>query len=120
MPKKEVPKFGDHEQIQFVGLNDMTGEEQEVVQTLSAEHYTNIKRELQGIQGMLVHAKVHDKGGKRLYSFTAKLTMPGKMIEASNDADWDLPKALHKIYNDIKQQVIHTFHTDVSYHKSYC
>jgi preprotein translocase subunit SecA len=120
MPEKEVPKFGEKEMIQFIGLNDFTGEEQAVIQQLSTEHYQNIKRELHNVQGMHVHAKVQDKGGKRHYSFHVRLIVPTKTIEACNDSDWDLPRALHKAFNDVKQQVIHTFHTDVSHHKSYC
>ena len=121
MPNKEIPKYGTDVVIQFVGLNDLTIEEQEIVQKLSTEYYAKIKREMASTTGAIVHIKHYEKeGGRRKYTLHVRVNVPTKIIESTEADDWDLARAVHIAFEEILQQIRHTFHTDVSHHKSYC
>lgn len=107
------------EQIQFVGLNDLDAEEQYTVQKLSAEYYQKIKRGLKNDLTLLVHIKCYDKGGKRKkYCIHVRCLSPiKKTIESCRAHEWDLPRAVHKAFTDIQNQVRHTFKSDTSRRK---
>ena len=53
--KKEIPKYGTSEVMQFVGLNELTGEEQDAVNQISTAEFEKVKRELKNIMSMVVH-----------------------------------------------------------------
>jgi hypothetical protein len=115
-----VPK----EIIQFVGLKDATPEEQETINDLSTEYFTKIKRDLPGMSDMVVHLKtygdIEDKQKRRKYSLHVRAVDPRNVFESGKSDDWDLPRALHKSFQDIQKQIQHKLHTDVSHHKTYC
>jgi len=111
---KEVPKFGTQEVIQFVGVNCLSAEEQEVIQRLTTENYEKIKRDLRNITNMTVHVKCYEKeGNRKKYSMHVKVIAPTKEFNSSKADDWELPRALHKAFNDIRSQIQHRMHTDV-------
>jgi ribosome-associated translation inhibitor RaiA len=109
---KIVPKFGTHEQVQFVGVNELSPEEQALVSRLSTEHYEKLQRTLKTIENMTVHVKHYEKtGGKRKFSLHVRIKAPTKaVIESCTSDDFDLARALHKAFEDLKTQVEHRFH----------
>jgi len=116
MPKKVVPKFGVHETIQFVGLNELDADEQEVVQRLSTEHYEKIKRSVKNIVSMIVHLKTYGgEGKKKKYAVHVRLHVPTRAVfESCKSHDWELPRAMHKSFDDIRHQIAHKLRTDVT------
>ncbi len=112
MPKK-VPKFGVQEVIKFVGVSSLPAAEQATVQTLSTENYEKIKRDLRNIANMTVHIKCYEKeGGRKKYSMHVRVSAPTFVFESCKADDWDLPRALHKAFNDIRSQIRHRMHSD--------
>ncbi|MBW2973455.1 hypothetical protein KY346_03625 [Candidatus Woesearchaeota archaeon] len=117
---KEIPKFGVHEIIQFIGVKDLEPMEQETVQRLTTENYEKIKRDLKNMTDMKVHVKTYKKEGtKKKYSIHILVSFPGKAIESCRAHDFELPRALHKAFNDIKEQIHHKLHTDTGWDKPY-
>ena len=117
---KEIPKFGVHEIIQFIGVKDLEPMEQETVQRLSTENYEKIKRDLKNITSLKVHVKLHKKEGERKkYSIRLLAEFPGRAIESKRAHDYELPRALHKAFNDIRTQIHHKMHTDTGWDKPY-
>ena len=57
---------------QFVGLRDLSPEDQEIVQRLSTEYYEKIRRDLPTVLGLTVHIKCYEKEGKRKQRGSAK------------------------------------------------
>ncbi len=109
---KPIPET---EVIQFVGVSDLPAEEQEVVQRLTTEHYEKIKRKLHNLTNMTVHVKCYQKeGNRKKYSMHVKVVAPTQIFDSSNADDWELPRALHKAFTDIKHQIEHKMHTDVT------
>jgi len=112
MPK-EIPKFGTHEIIQFVGVHDLDPDEQMLVNKIATENYEKIKRELHNVTNMVVHIKCYEKeGGKKKYSLHVRAIYPSRVIESCKSHDFDLARALHKSFDDIKEQIKHHFHSD--------
>lgn len=109
-----------NEIIQFVGVRDLEPMEQETVQRLTTENYQKIKRQLQNLTDMRVHVKTYKKeGDQKKYSIHILIAYPGKVIESCKSHDYELPRALHKAFNDIKEQINHAFHSDTTRDKAY-
>jgi hypothetical protein len=123
MAKKEVPKFGAKETIQFVGMKDLTPEEQDVVQSLSTEYFEKIKREIQNNTDLTVHIKTdgvsatHNK--RKRYTLMIRAVFPGFVIESKDSDDYELPKALHQSFEEIISQIHHRLRTDSTRPKPY-
>ena len=110
---KEVPKFGVQEVIQFIGVSELSADEQATVQTITTEYFEKIKRDLQNITNMTVHIKCYQKtGSRKKYSMHVKVAAPTQIFDSSHADDWELPRALHKAFTDITNQIHHKLHTD--------
>jgi len=112
---KEVPKFGEKEVIQFTGVSDLSAEDQAIVHTITTEHYEKIKRDLHNLTNMTVHVKCYEKDGNRKkYSLNVKVMAPTKEFNSSNADDWELSKALHEAFINIRNQIQHRLHSNTS------
>ncbi len=110
---KIVPKFGTHELIQFIGVNELNAEEQALVSKLSTENFEKFTRLLKNIEQMVVHIKSYEQEGrKKKFSLHVRLKAPTMaVIESCKSHDFDLARALHKAFDDIRAQIEHKFHT---------
>jgi hypothetical protein len=110
--EKQIPKFGTHEMIQFVGVNELAPEEQELVSRLSTESYEKFTRLIRNIEQMVVHIKSYEsEGGKKKFALHIRIKVPTKeIIESCKSHDFDLARALHKAFDDIRVQIEHKFH----------
>ncbi|RLE44640.1 hypothetical protein DRJ22_05690 [Candidatus Woesearchaeota archaeon] len=112
MPKRGINEF---EVIQFIGLNKLTAEEQATVQELTTEYFKKIKRSLNNLINIALQIKTYEKEGKRKkYSINLRINAPTKEFASNKSQDWELPRAIHKAYQDILNQIKHTMHTDAT------
>ena len=110
----------EEEIIQFVGVSDLDPMEQDTVQTLTTENYPKIKRALKNITSLKVHVKTYKKEGEqKKFSLHVQAIYPGGTIESNKAHDFELPRAIHKAFNDIKEQINHKLKTDVTRDKAY-
>ena len=101
--------------IQFIGINELSPEEQETVQELATKAHERITTILQNITELVVHIKTYENEGERKkYSLHVRCAAPSLMFESEKAHDWDLARVLHKAFNDIEQQIKHKLHTDSS------
>ena len=99
--------------IQFVGISDLSPEEQETVQELTTIAYERIKTMLQNLTDLVVHVKTYENEGKRKkYALHVRCVAPTAMFESKKGFHWELPRSLHKAFNDIEQQINHRLHAD--------
>ena len=113
-----------NEVVQFVGLKELSPEEQDLVQSLVTKGYEKVRRELRNYTSIVVHVKRYKKAGgdgkRQKYSVHVKVVAPTKKPLVSCMAhDWELARAIHKSFNDIKAQLAHAFHRDVTMPKTY-
>lgn len=105
----------EQEIIQFIGVSDLEPMEQDTVQTLTTENYPKIKRALKNITSLKVHVKMYKKEGEqKKFSLHVQAIYPGGTIESTKAHDFELPRAIHKAFNDIKEQINHKLKTDVT------
>ena len=115
MSKKIIPKFGEHELVQFVGLTDLSSDEQQIIKDISASGFEKLQRDLKTISRMVVHIKKYNEDGERhKYALHVRLNASTHVIESCKSHDWDLTRAMHKAIEDLKHQIIHKFHTDTT------
>ncbi len=100
------------EQIQYTGLDELNTAEKEILNTLSAEYYDKIQRELKNITSLQIHIKAHDKEGARTrWELHSKAVAPTQIFESSAE-DWDFARTLHKIFKDLERQITHQLKSD--------
>jgi len=113
--KKDIPKYGANEVLQFVGLNKLAIEEQMTVNQLATKEFEKVERMLHNIVSMIVHIKEYAKeGGKNKYSLHVRVMAPTAIIESCKSQDWDLTRALRKSFEDIQNQIQHKFHSNAT------
>lgn len=111
--KKEIPKYGSNEVLQFVGLNDLAIEEQIAVNDLATKEFEKVEKMLHNKISMVVHIKEYTKeGGKNKYALHVRVIAPTGEIESCKSNDWDLVRALRKSFEDIQNQIQHKFHSN--------
>jgi hypothetical protein len=120
---KEVPKFGEREVLQFIGVSELDPEEQETVNRLSTEYFEKVKRDVKNLTNVTVHVKVYgaEEENKRAkkYALHVKVYCPSQQFESCKSHGFELAKALHQAFDDVRTQIRHAFHTDVSMGKPY-
>lgn len=113
--KKEIPKYGVQDVLQFVGVNDLSIEEQVAVNDVSTKEFEKIERMLNNRVSMVVHVKLYTKqGGKNKYALHVRVIAPTGEIESCKSHDWDLMRALRKSFEDIQNQINHRFHSNAT------
>ena len=109
------PHNPEPEVIQFIGLNDISVEDQDTVKVLSGEYFDKIKRLANDLTNVVVHVKFHQKeGGKKKYALNVKVIIPGNIFESNNQDSWELPAAVHMSFDSILNQINHKLRTDTS------
>ena len=98
--------------IQFIGLNELEGPEQDRVNALATEHYEKIKRLLNNATSLVIHIKPYNKSGhSSKYSIHVRALAPTKTFEADK-TDWDLARAMHKVFKALEKEIEHEFHSE--------
>lgn len=121
--KKDIPKYGATEVIQFAGVRELEPSEQDTVQSLSTEYFEKIKREMHNVTNVIVHVttggKLDGKEKRRRYTLHVRAISPGFVFESSKNDDYELPRAVHKSFEEILSQIQHRLRTDVTRPKPY-
>ena len=100
----------DNNIIQYINLKELNPEEQAVVTGIFDKEYEKIHRLFSGnLLNLLVHTKVHDKGGKKKYSVHIRAEAPTKIFATKKAVDWNLKTATRKAIAEIKNHVSHEF-----------
>ena len=108
-------RVNEFEVIQFVGLSKLKAVEQATVQELATDYFSKIKRGVNNLTNLRLHIKTHDKeGNRKKYSVNLIITVPAHEFVSNRAADWELPRVVHKAFQDVLKQIKHTLHTDVS------
>lgn len=104
------------EVIQYIGVSSLPAEDQDVVNKITTENYEKIKRDLQNLTSLVVHLKIYEKeGDRKKYSLHLRVDSPTKLNFASTKADdWELPRVFHKAFDDVRAQIRHRLHSDIT------
>ncbi|MBD3354820.1 hypothetical protein GF361_02450 [Candidatus Woesearchaeota archaeon] len=122
MAKKKDMKYVERKNVQFVGLDILDPADQKKIKDIIHKDYILLERELKKINGLRIHFKQYEKGGRKKYSvqmFVDAETEPITVNKMYNPVEWDPVAIVHKLIDKARQQIIHKFKTDSSYRKEY-
>ncbi len=90
--------------MEFIGLKKFNVLEISTIKSLSDQYYRKLVRDFK--EGKLrVTAKKFVKAGERSkYSIHLRIDCPSLILNAT-DADWELPRALHKAFTNLQNEV---------------
>ncbi len=109
-------KIPENYNIQFVGLNKAALESYQKanVQKICSNEALKIQRMIKNEFTLVVHIKEYGKDARqRKYSIHLRVEYPGHIITASAD-DWDIETAVHKTFENAKNEAKRMFQGDTS------
>ena len=90
--------------ISYIGLKDLTDDEQKILRGVLDKEYPKIKRITPNIKNIMVHAKVYSRLKARKYSVHLKVDTPEEFF-TSHATDWDLATVTHKVISKISKEI---------------
>ena len=94
---------------QILGADKLEKKECDCVKEI-ADHYEKKISKVIGEIALKIHPKKHSKGGKSAkYDIRIKLQTAKKIFD-TQESDWDLHKAMHKVFKNIQSQIAHKLH----------
>lgn len=100
------------EPIQLIGIDGLSETQKAATTTLVNRYFQKIALEIKKINSMVVHVKVHTKGGSaKKYDIRVRILAPTKIFEAQ-ESDWDLRRTLHKVLKNIEREILHRVKSD--------
>jgi len=92
------------ENIRIINLDEFDIEEKQIFDRLTEEYGTKFERILE--KGLIIlHPKKYDKDGKRArYCINLRTDIPDLIFSAEAE-EWDLAKALHKVFIKLENEV---------------
>lgn len=120
--KKPKPmQYVERNNVQFVGLNILDPADQKQIKQIIHDHYIELERELKQINGLRLHFKQYEKGGRKKYSVQLLIdaqTRPITVNKVYSPVQWDPVAIVHKLMKKARQEIIHKYHTDDSHEKA--
>jgi hypothetical protein len=100
------------DEIVYRGLNKLEAIEVATIQRIAAKEFGKLKRGL-GDASLVLDVKKINKAGKRAtYEARARVDMPSIRLQAEH-SDWELQRALHRMFENLKVEVEHKFKKNV-------
>lgn len=95
--------------IDYIKLKDLDENESSIVKKVTESLIKKIERGLEE-SVLVIHIKTHKAVGKgtKKYSIHARIDSP-KVIVRAKAFDWDLAKAIHKLFAKLKNEIEHKF-----------
>ncbi len=107
------------EPIQITGIDEISEEDRDIVNTLVNEYYGKIKRSLKNIVSIKLHIKQHSKtGNKHKSDIRVKVIAPTRIFEAQ-ESDWDLARTLHRVFKNVIKEIEHKLKVSDQRNKPY-
>jgi hypothetical protein len=98
--------------IKYINLKDFSTMEQREIKDKSEKEYKKIIRDFKD-SSLIVEVKKMEKAGDRCkYSVHLRLEGGTSLILTAHQTDWDLPRALHKTLDNLKNEADHKYHTE--------
>lgn len=100
------------EPVQIIGMEEINDKfEKATIDKICNEYHEKIQRVLKDIASVTLHIKKHTKGGKAKWDMRVRVNAPSNMFEAQ-ESDWDLARALHKVFQNIEREIQHKLKVD--------
>ena len=95
------------EKLQFIGTDDLDGEEMITLTKLAKKYHENAEKMTKTELGMSVHVKTYQKeNSKKKYSVTGKIVGAPTLFRASSSG-WKLNDCMHKVGLRLEHEIEH-------------
>ena len=112
---KSKKEYVEKKNVQFIGLDILNREDQEIIKGIIYSDFILLERELKNINSLRLHFKEYEKGGKKKYSVHLFIDAPTKPIVANKIASsvqWNPVQAVAKLMDKARKEITHKFKTD--------
>ncbi len=97
--------------ISYVGLKKLRPLEIKQVEQISRQNFTKIQRNFNN-SDLIIHIKKNDEHGKVRFSVNLKLDDDSiHNVLTANESDWDLQRVMHKVFDNLNNELNHKFKT---------
>ena len=121
--RKEKPmQYVEKKNVQFVGFDILDPADQKLIKDIIYKDFVTLERELKQINGLKIHFKEYQRGGRKKYSVQMTInaeTGPITVNKMYSPVQWDPVAITHKLLDKARQRIIHKYKTDSSYRKDY-
>lgn len=104
--------------IRYIGLKNLRPLQIKEVEEISERNFDRIRRDFKDAT-LVVYIKKQDRLGKPMFSVNLRLDDASiRNILLAKETDWDLPRVMHKVFDNLSNEINHKFKTNVT-RKSY-
>lgn len=101
------------EELIYKGLKNLDSFDISIVQTLASRYFPKIKRNFSNAS-LIVDVKKADIAGKRArYTILLRVISARKIIMSAEHTDWELQRAVHRAFANIRAEARHRFKVGV-------
>lgn len=99
--------------IVYKGLKNLDSFEISKVQTLVERYFPKVQRHFSNAS-LIVDVKTADiTGNRKRYTILLRVLAPNKTILSAKHTDWELQRAVHRAFDNIKNEAGHKFRVGV-------
>lgn len=97
------------QKITYKGLKNLDSFDISKIQTLASRYFPKIERHFSNAR-LIVDVKRASKTGKRSrYTIILRVYAPTKVVLFGEHTDWELQRAVHRAFDNIKNEARHKF-----------
>lgn len=112
---KDSKQYVERNNVQFIGFDIIHPDDQQRIKDIIYKEYITLEREIKSINGLRIHFKAYEKGGRKKYSvqlFIDAQTRPITVNKMYSPVQWDPVAIVHKILDKAREEIVHKFKTD--------
>lgn len=99
--------------ITYKGLKKLDSFEISKVQTLANRYFPKIQRHFSNAALTIDVKKADIEGRRARYTILLRVSAPTKIILSAEHTDWELQRAIHRAFDNIKNEAKHKFKVGV-------
>ena len=99
--------------ITYKGLKKLDPFDISTIQTLVERYFPKIERHFSNASLTVDVKKAAKEGRRARYTILLRVTAPNKVILSAEHTDWELQRAIHRAFDNIKSEARHRFDVGV-------
>ncbi|MBU4502636.1 MAG: hypothetical protein KKA79_08620 [Nanoarchaeota archaeon] len=102
------------EKITYKGLRKLDAMEISTIYNLTEKNFPKIQRHFSNASLTIDIKKAAVAGTRARYTILLRLAAPTKIMLSAEHTDWDLTRAIHRAFDNVKNEAKHRFKVGIS------
>lgn len=102
-------KYKQEQRITYKGLKRLDSFDISKIQTLAERYFPKIERHFSNAALTLDVKKADTEGRRARYTILLKVSAPTKVVLSAEHTDWELQRAIHRAFDNLKNAARHKF-----------